>query len=152
MHEGKQSGPVTDMFSLPDIAAVKDGKIQVPLADVFGLPALFYTGEEFRQHLAAALRRFKTANDYYIVLLSPESLEPASGNAPSLSFSVVVNEAAGVILYRSFAPSTLFYTREQDMTLSFCEFLERFEKNAGSREIIIEKLEQYLDELEKALR
>ena len=152
MHEGKQSGPVTDMFSLPDIAAVKDGKIQVPLADVFGLPPLFYTGEEFRQHLAAALRRFKTANDYYIVFLSPESLEPASGNAPSLSFSVVVNEAAGVILYRSFAPSTLFYTREQDMTLSFCEYLERFEKNAGSREIIIEKLEQYLDELEKALR
>ena len=38
------------------------------------------------------------------------------------------------------------------MTLSFWEYLERFEKNAGSREIIIEKLEQYLDELETALR
>ena len=38
------------------------------------------------------------------------------------------------------------------MTLSFLEYLERFEKNAGPREIIIEKLEQYLDELEKALR
>ena len=152
MQEGKQSGPVTDIFSLPDIAAVKDGKVQVPLADIFGLPSLFYTGEEFRQHLAAALHRFKTSDDYDIVLLPPESADPSSGNTSSQSFSVVVNEAAGVILYRSFAPSTLFYTREQDMTLSFCEFLERFEKNAGSREIIIEKLEQYLDELEKALR
>ena len=152
MHEGKQSGPVTDLFPLPDIAAVKDGKVQVPLADVFGLPPLFYTGEEFRQHLAAALHRFKTADDYDIVLLPSESLEPASGNAPYQSFSVVVNEAAGVILYRSFAPSTLFYTREQDMTLSFCEYLERFEKNTGSRAVIIRKVQQYLDELEEALR
>ncbi len=152
MQEGRQSGPVTDMFSLPDIAAVKEGKVQVPLADVFGLPSLFYTGEEFRQHLAAALHRFKTSEDYDVVLLPPESADSSSGNTPSQSFSVVVNEAAGVILYRSFAPSTLFYTREQDMTISFCEFLERFEKNPGSRDIIIEKLEQYLDELEKALR
>lgn len=152
MHEGKQSGPVTDIFSLPDIAAVKDGKVQIPLADIFGLPSLFYTGEEFRQHLAAALHRFKTSDDYDIVLLPPESADPSSGNTSSQSFSVVVNEAAGVILYRSFAPSTLFYTREQDMTLSFWEYLERFEKNAGPRKVTMEKLEHYLDKLEKALR
>ena len=152
MQEGKQSGPVTDIFSLPDIAAVKDGKVQVPLADIFGLPSLFYTGEEFRQHLAAALHRFKTSDDYDIVLLPPESADPSSGNTSSQSFSVVVNEAAGVILYRSFAPSTLFYTREQDMTLSFWEYLERFEKNAGPRKVTMEKLEHYLDKLEKALR
>ena len=152
MQEGKQSVPVTDMFSLPDIAAVKDGKVQVPLADVFGLPSLFYTGEEFRQHLSAALHRFKTSGDYDIILLSPESMDPGSGNLPSQSFSVIVNETAGVILYRSFAPSTLFYTREQDMTISFCEYLERFEKNAEPRKVIMEKLEQYLKELEEALR
>ena len=133
-------------------AAVKDGKVQVPLADIFGLPSLFYTGEEFRQHLAAALHRFKTSDDYDIVLLPPESADPSSGNTSSQSFSVVVNEAAGVILYRSFAPSTLFYTREQDMTLSFWEYLERFEKNAGPRKVTMEKLEHYLDKLEKALR
>jgi hypothetical protein len=79
-------------------------------------------------------------------------MDPGSGNLPSQSFSVIVNETAGVILYRSFAPSTLFYTREQDMTISFCEYLERFEKNAEPRKVIMEKLEQYLNELEEALR
>lgn len=38
------------------------------------------------------------------------------------------------------------------MTLSFWEYLERFEKNAGPRKVTMEKLEHYLDKLEKALR
>ena len=152
IQEGRQTSPVTDIFSLPDIAAVKSGTVPVPLADIFGLPTLCYTGEEFRQHLAAALHRFKTSDDYDIILLSPDSASPASGSLSLQSFSVVANAAAGVILYRSSAPSTLFCTREQEMTVSFCEFLERLEKNAETREVIIEKMQQYLDKLDVALK
>ena len=152
LQEGKQPCPVTDMFTLPDIATVKAGRVAVPLADVFGLPALCYTGEEFRQHLAAALYRFKTSDDYAIVLLPPDSADDASGSRSLQPFSVVANASAGVILYRSSAPSTLFCTREQDLTVSFCESLERFEKDAAPREVTIEKLQQYLDELEEALK
>ena len=151
MQEGRQANPVTDIFSLPDMAAVKSGSVPVPLADVFGLPALCYTGEEYRQHLTAALHRFKTSDDYDIILLSPDSASPASGSLSLQSFSVVANAVAGVILYRSSAPSTLFCTREQDLTVSFCEFLERLERDAEPREVIIGKLQQYLDELDKAL-
>ena len=152
LQEGKQACPVTDMFFLPDIAAVKSGAVPVPLADVFGLPALCYTGEEFRQHLIAALHRIKTSDDYDIILLSPDNTSSASGDLSLQAFSVVANAEAGVILYRSSAPSTLFCTREQDLTVSFCEYLERLEKDAGSREVMIEKLQQYLDKLEETLK
>ena len=48
--------------------------------------------------------------------------------------------------------STLFYMHEQNMTVSFCEYLERFEKAADSREVTVEKLQRYLDELDAALK
>ena len=152
MQEGRQTGPVSDIFSLPDIAAVKSGSVPVPLTEIFGLPALSYTVEEYRQHLAAALHRFKTSDNYDIILLSPDSENPASGNLPLQSFSVVANETAGVILYRSSAPSTLFCTQEQNMTVAFCEYLERLEKVAEPRETIVRKLQQYLDEMDEALK
>ena len=152
MADGIQAGPVTDIISLPDIAAVKGGSVPVPLADVFGLPALCYTGEEFRQHLAAALHRFKTSSEYIVVLHSSDTAHPGSRDLSPQTFSVVANETAGVILYRPFTPSTLFYMQEQNMTVSFCEYLERFEKAADSREVTVEKLQQYLDELESALK
>ena len=65
---------------------------------------------------------------------------------------IIANETAGVILYRSSVPSTLFFTKEQDMTVSFCEYLERFEKGAASRQETIETIQQYLDKLEKAIK
>lgn len=150
--EGRQGLPVTDMFSLPDIATVISDSVPVPLADVFGLPSLCYTAEEFRQHLAAALRRFKTSDDYNIIILAADSVTPASGALLPQAFSVVAGETAGVILYRSLAPSTLFYTREQDMTVTFCEYLQRIEKEAPPREVIMEMLQQYLDKLEEAMK
>lgn len=152
MQEGKQGTPVTDFIFLPGIRTVIDGLVPVPLADVFGLPMLFYTGEEFRQHLTAALHRFKTSQEYRIVLLAQDNTPSFSVNLPLRPFSVVASETAGVILYRSSAPSMLFYTLEQDMTLSFCEYLEQFEKGSDSRELTIEKLQRYLDELEEALQ
>lgn len=103
-------------------------------------------------HLAAALRRFKTSDDYHIVLLSPGSINPASGTLSPRAFSVIANETAGVILYRSSVPSTLFFTKEQDMTVSFCEYLEHIEKDAASRQVIIETIQQYLDKLEEAIK
>ena len=152
LRKDKTESPVTDIFSLPDIDAVVGGSVPVPLADLFGSPALCYTANEFHMHLAAALHRFKTSDDYHIVLLSPDSINPASGTLSPRAFSVIANETAGVILYRSSVPSTLFFTKEQDMTVSFCEYLERIEKDAAPRQDTIETIQQYLDKLEEAIK
>ena len=103
-------------------------------------------------HLAAALHRFKTSDDYRIVLLTQDNTHPVTGALSSRDFSVIANETGGVILYRSSVPSTLFFTKEQDMTVSFCEYLEHFEKGAASRQVIIETIQQYLDKLEEAMK
>ena len=152
LRKNKPAGPVTDIFSLPGIPAVVSGSVPVPLADLFGLPSLCYTAKEFHMHLAAALNRFKTSDDYHIVLPSPDNTHPITGSLSSRDFSVIANETGGVILYRSSVPSTLFFTKEQDMTVSFCEYLEHFEKGAASRQDIIETIQHYLDKLEEAMK
>ena len=38
------------------------------------------------------------------------------------------------------------------MTVSFCEYLEHIEKDAASRQVIIETIQQYLDKLEEAIK
>ncbi len=152
LQKDKQTNPVTDIFFLPEITTVVNGSVPVPLADLFGLPALCYTENEFHMHLAAALHRYKTSDDYHIILLSPENIHPVSGVPSPQSFSVIANESVGVILYRSSAPSTLFFTKEQNMTVSFCEYLDRLEKGAASRTAIIETIQQYLDKLEEAIK
>jgi len=144
--------PVIDIISLPDIDTVKSGAVPVPLADFFGAPGLCYTADEFRMHLTASLQLLKTSPNYIIVLLSPDSIPKFSEAISPKSFSVIASESAGVILHNLYKPTTLFYTREQDMTVSFCEYLERFIKKSGTRESTIIKLQQYLDKLEEATK
>lgn len=140
--------PITDIIFLPDPGIVKEGKVPVPLADLFGLSPLFYTVEEFRQHLIATRNSFQKNSDYHVVCFSPDVSLPLSGNLSPESFAVVACEGAGILLYSTQAPTTVFYTREQDMTLSFSSYLERIIESAASRKETMAKLDNYIKALE----
>lgn len=142
---------VTDILLLPDISAVLDGKVPVPLADLFGLPTLFYTPEEYLLHLTAALKWLKTSKAYRAAVLMPESVHPVTGRPLSPAFSLVVSLQAGAMLFSTQAPVTLCYTREQALTSSFWEYLEGIAKKAASQEENIARLQRYIEELEKAI-
>ena len=148
---GKTAGPVTDILCLPDIETVTKGAVPFPLADVFGAPSLCYTADEFYSHLAAALHLMKTKDNYTIVLLSPDTLRFVSGNLTLQAFSILASEKTGAVLYSGHTPTTVFYTKQPDMVTAFCECLNHFVKNAEGREVIMAKLQDYLDKLEKAI-
>jgi hypothetical protein len=148
---GKTAGPVTDILCLPDIEAVINGAVPFPLADIFGAPSLCYTADEFCSHLAAALHLMKTADYYTIVLLSPDTLRLVSGNLALQAFSILATEKTGAVLYSAHAPTTVFYTKQPDMVTAFCECLNLFVKKADGREVIMATLQEYLDNLEKAI-
>ena len=143
---------ITDIICLPEISTVTDGLVPVSLSVMFGFPPLFYTAEEYLQSLISALQWMKTSKSYQAVVLPPGTIDPVSGRVVSPTFSIVSSQQAGVLLFSTRSPSALFYTREQLMTSSFWEYLNRFVTNAASREESAERLQQYIDKLEKAIK
>jgi hypothetical protein len=146
------AGRITDIICLPEISAVLDGLVPVPLSELFGLPPLFYTPEEYLRILTGALQLMKTSKFYRAVVLPPGSIDPVSGKALSPTFSIVSSREAGALLLSTRSPSALFYTKEQYMTSSFWEYLNGFVKNAASLEESAEKLQQYIDKLKNAMK
>ena len=142
---------VTDIVVLPDIAAVIEGTVALPLSDLIGLPPLFYTPEEYLLHLTGALQWMKSSTAYRMVPLTPDTAHPVSGRVAPPSFSIVASLQAGIMLHSNRTPTTHFYTGEQIVTSSFCEYLNGFIKNAVPPEEAIAGLQQYIDKLKKAI-
>lgn len=145
------AGKITDIICLPDIATVLEGRVSVPLSVMFGLPPLFYTAEEYLQILKSALQWMKTSKFYEAVVLPPGAINPVSGRPMSPTYSVVSSPQAGVLLFSTRSPSALFYTREAFLTSSFWEYLNQLIKSTASREESIERLQQYIENLERAM-
>ena len=141
----------TDIVYLPDISAVIEGKIQVPLTHLSNFPCLFYTPEEYSLHLKNALQRMESTQTYRMVLLGPDTVHPVTGRPVVPSFSIVASQQAGVLLFSTKSPQALFYTREANITTAFCEYLEGFIKNAASREETLKRLRQYITKLDEAI-
>ena len=145
------AGVITDIICLPELSTVLEGRVPVPLSVLFGLPPLFYTPEEYLQILASALQWMKSSKSYQAVVLPPGTIEPVSGRPMSPTFSIVSSPQAGILLFSTQSPSVLFYTRELFMTSSFWEYLNRLIKDAASREESINRLQQYIDKLKRAM-
>ena len=111
-----------------------DGLVPVPLCELFGLPPLFYTAEEYLQILTGALQWMKNSKAYQAVVLPPGTIDPISGRALSPTFSILSSPQAGALLFSNRSPAALFYTREPYMTSSFWEYLNRYVNNAASPE------------------
>ena len=141
----------TDIVYLPDISAVMERKIQVPLTHLSNFPCLFYTPEEYSLHLKNALQRMESTQTYRMVLLGPDTVHPVTGRPVVPSFSIVASQQAGVLLFSTKSPQALFYTREANITTAFCEYLEGFIKNAASREETLQRLRQYIIKLDEAI-
>ena len=144
------AGSITDIICLPEVSTVLEGKVPVPLSVLFGLPPLFYTAEEYLAVLRSALQWMKSSKAYHAVVMPPGAIDPVSGRPLSLTYSIV-SSRAGVLLFSTQSPSVMFYTREQFLTNSFCEYLKQLTKSAASREESIERLQQYIENLERAM-
>ena len=89
---------------------------------------------------------------YQAVVLPPGSIDPVNGRTVAPTFAILSSREAGALLYSTRSPAALFYTREQYMTSSFWEYLNRYVNNAASPEESAERLQQYIDKLKKAIK
>lgn len=130
---------VIDFISLPSLDTVLQGSLPLPLRELFGLPYLNYTTEEFRLHLENIIHLLRTQINYHVVLHQQNS-------TPYLLY---VKEDVGVMLSKITNPNAVFLIEETRMTTAFWNYLYRQAKKSikTNRPQIIRLLEQYLEDL-----
>lgn len=129
---------VTELLHLPDLAAVKAGKLLVPLGDLFGAPELAYTPAELAAHLRAMITQMRKFPTYRVILT--DHLPPSP--------IMLCKESVGAIILPDAPPSTVFHIQEEAMTASIWAYLTRA-ADQESRDPV-KALEPYIAALEKA--
>ncbi len=99
----------------------------------------------------ASLQLLKNAADYNVVLLSADMTYSVFDNQALANYSMIYSEKAGVILCGVQAPTTVTYSREQNIVATVGEFLNHFVKLSAPREEVIARLQNYIAELTQAM-
>lgn len=130
---------VIDFISLPSLDTVLQGSLPLPLRELFGLPYLDYTTEEFRLHLENIIHLLRTQPHYHVVMHQQSSTP----------YLLCVKEDFGVMLSKITNPNAVFLIEETGMTTAFWNYLYRQAKKSikTNRPQIIRLLEQYLEDL-----
>ncbi len=140
--ENLQSNHFTELISLPDVEAVKNGSIKVSMSEMLSGGAVYYTPEEFTAHLEHILVLLESFENYHIHLVD----KPTDDR-----YTVYAREEIGVIIAKTSQPPVVLAINESNMTAAFWDFLKsmidektyRAAKNADS----IAVLRKYLVKL-----
>jgi hypothetical protein len=137
-----QSNRFTEIISLPDIEDVKNGIVKVPMSDIIGVGAVYYTPREFATHLKQILVLLDSYENYYVHLVERPLIE---------HYFVYVREECGVIVAKTSQPPVVLAMSEGNMVGAFWDFLKNLveEKAYGAKnkEKTMEVLRNYLTRL-----
>jgi len=106
----------TEIITIPSIEPIVEGKIKVPFSDMLNKEELYYTLEEFIQHLENILMLMEFNKNYYVCINSDNKFE---------GYLLYVKEDTGVIVAKTSAPSVIFAINESNMTAGFWDYLSR---------------------------
>ncbi len=130
---------VTEILNLPDPAAVKAGKVPVPLGDFFGMPGLAVKPEELILHLRQVIRLLRRESTYHVLF---------SNRIPK-NIILSAREDGKARLVSAQAPTTAFGIQEPNMGSAFYEYLLHISERSAepSKEAAVRQLEQYIERL-----
>jgi hypothetical protein len=135
----------TELIRLPELAAIKAGKVRVAFSDMMDLEDLFYTTEDFRLHLENIVRLLETYDNYHVVLLKDSGDE---------NYMLYVKEELGAMVAKTSAPTAIIAVNESNMTAAFWDFLShKIDKSNGdplSKRKSLEKLRAMIIALNNA--
>jgi len=104
----------TEIVPLPDLDKVLAGKFAVNFSDILNETQLFYTPEEYGQHLQNIIQLLKTYDNYNVHLSSDKHLEGSM---------LYVREDVGVLAGKTSLPSVIFAINESYMTSAFWDYM-----------------------------
>jgi hypothetical protein len=131
--EGLKRRAVYDAIRLPELDRVKSGAIPVPLFDLIDAQHMFYTPEEYAQHLAHMIELMQTCERYHVILRDDDMD----------SCALYVKEGLGLIASMLAPASGVFLMNESCATEAIWQYLLE-QLRLEPRGDVIEKLRQYL--------
>lgn len=105
----------TEIFPLPDVDKILAGKVVVNFSDMLNETQLFYTPEEYGQHLQSIIGMLKTCENYHVHITSDNFLEGSM---------IYVREDVGVLVGKTLLPSVIFAINESNMTAAFWDYMK----------------------------
>ena len=133
MSEGKT---LTEIVNLPKEELIKD-HLPFPMCDLFDKPGLYYTTDEFKDHLDNIITLLKENKNYHVILSS----------AVPQNEIVYVKEDTSAIVVKSDFPSIAFSITEPRMVAAFWDYLTETQGMARTKQDSIRQLEKLKDRL-----
>ncbi len=135
----------TEIITLSPTKMILSGKVLVDFSDMLNETPLFYTPNEYIEHLRNIIRLLKTYENYQVVITSKEYLTGSM---------IYVKEDIGVIIGKNLAPSIIFAINESNMVAAFWDYMNLIisKKSANNyRTQAITRLERLAETLETKL-
>ncbi len=145
-HECLQKFRFTEIFSLPSLERIFAGEVAVTLSDTLSETELFYTPEEYRQHLHNIIHLLETCDNYCVHVTRDKHLD---------GVIVYVREDVGVLVVKTSLPSVVFAINESNMTAAFWDYLSVILKKESHSKMnrihTVAKLKDFAARLEKEM-
>lgn len=132
----------TEILTLPEPDNILKGSVAVDFSDIFSEIPVYYSPQEYKEHLENVISLLKSHKNYHVHLTNDNHL------AGSM---VYVKEGVGVLIGKTSPPSVVFAINESNMTAAFWDYLNLILKkekhNKRSRDKTVAELEALLDRL-----
>lgn len=109
-----KDGHVTEYVVFPNDEDLFAGKVVLNLSDAFTESTVFYTPEEYSEHIKHLIGLLE--NEHYTLAQLPES--------PYTNIQITVKEDAGAMVQKTDAPITVFWFSHPLMCKAFSEYID----------------------------
>jgi hypothetical protein len=118
--------------------------VAINFSDTLSETQLFYTPEEYLQHLHSIIDLLETYDNFSICLTNDKHLA---------GVIVYVREDVGVLVVKTLSPSVVFAINESNITAAFWDYLQillnKESNSTTKRNHTLEKLKEISDQLEE---
>ncbi len=137
----------TEIITLPALETILQGRVVMGFSDMPNGTPVYYTPQEYKEHLKNVIKLLKTHKNYHVHLTSDNHLDGSM---------VYVKEGVGVLVGKTTSPSVVFAINESNMTAAFWEYMNiHLQKIAGDksdRHATIARLESTAAQLKEAAK
>lgn len=134
-----QDYSVTEIFSIPSLDSLCQGKVMIDHSSGLDEKTVYYTKEEYRMHLEHVIHLLQHYENYHVCI------EKAPND---LGYSIYAKENSGIIVIKNEPPLVFLSVAENTLAVGFWDFLlELGQKNEVSKKSAVALLEHTIDAL-----
>lgn len=105
----------TEIIPILDLKTIKDGKVKVSFSDIMNDSTVYYTQDEYIQHLSHLIYLLETYENFHIKLID---------EMPESNHMIYAKEDIGAIIAKTSVPPVVLAVNETNMAAAFWDFLK----------------------------